>query len=130
MATLQYYGTGKRKSSSARVYMMPGAGEIKVNKRDLADYFPNETQRTVIRSPLVVTDSMGKFDLKVTVDGGGISGQAGAIRLGIAKALLEFSSDLRPRLKKAGMLTRDSRIKERKKYGQKGARKRFQFSKR
>ena len=130
MATLQYYGTGKRKSSSARVYMMPGAGEIKVNKRDLADYFPNETQRTVIRSPLVVTDSMGRFDLKVTVDGGGISGQAGAIRLGIAKALLEFSSDLRPRLKKAGMLTRDSRIKERKKYGQKGARKRFQFSKR
>jgi len=130
LATLQYYGTGKRKSSSARVYMMPGAGEIKVNKRDLADYFPNETQRTVIRSPLVVTDSMGKFDLKVTVDGGGISGQAGAIRLGIAKALLEFSSDLRPRLKKAGMLTRDSRIKERKKYGQKGARKRFQFSKR
>jgi len=130
LATLQYYGTGKRKSSSARVYMMPGAGEIKVNKRGLADYFPNETQRTVIRSPLVVTDSMGKFDLKVTVDGGGISGQAGAIRLGIAKALLEFSSDLRPRLKKAGMLTRDSRIKERKKYGQKGARKRFQFSKR
>jgi len=130
LATLQYYGTGKRKSSSARVYMMPGAGEIKVNKRDLADYFPNETQRTVIRSPLVVTDSMGRFDLKVTVDGGGISGQAGAIRLGIAKALLEFSSDLRPRLKKAGMLTRDSRIKERKKYGQKGARKRFQFSKR
>ena len=130
MATLQYYGTGKRKSSSARVYMMPGAGEIKVNKRDLADYFPNETQRTVIRSPLVVTDSMGRFDLKVTVDGGGISGQAGAIRLGIAKALLEFSSELRPRLKKAGMLTRDSRIKERKKYGQKGARKRFQFSKR
>jgi len=110
--------------------MMPGAGEIKVNKRDLADYFPNETQRTVIRSPLVVTDSMGRFDLKVTVDGGGISGQAGAIRLGIAKALLEFSSELRPRLKKAGMLTRDSRIKERKKYGQKGARKRFQFSKR
>jgi len=130
LATLQYYGTGKRKSSSARVYMMPGAGEIKVNKRDLADYFPNETQRTVIRSPLVVTDSMGRFDLKVTVDGGGISGQAGAIRLGIAKALLEFSSELRPRLKKAGMLTRDSRIKERKKYGQKGARKRFQFSKR
>ena len=130
MATLQYYGTGKRKSSTARVYMVPGAGEIKVNKRELDDYFRNETQRTVIRSPLVVTDSMGRFDLKVTVDGGGVSGQAGAIRLGIAKALLEFNNELRSRLKKAGMLTRDSRIKERKKYGQKGARKRFQFSKR
>jgi len=130
LATVQYYGTGKRKSSTARVYLIPGAGEIQVNKRELADYFRNETQRSVIRSPLTVTDNVGKFDIKITVDGGGISGQAGAIRLGIAKALLEFNTELRPKLKRAGMLTRDSRIKERKKYGQKGARKRFQFSKR
>ena len=130
MATVQYYGTGKRKSSTARVYLIPGSGEIKVNRRELADYFCNETQRTVIRSPLTVTDMVGKFDLRITVDGGGVSGQAGAIRLGIAKALLDFNNELRPKLKRAGMLTRDSRIKERKKYGQKGARKRFQFSKR
>lgn len=130
MATDRFYGTGKRKSSTARVYLMPGTGAIKVNRRELAEYFRNETQRTVIRSPLAVTDNMGKFDVKITVDGGGISGQAGAIRLGIAKALLEFNSELRPKLKRARMLTRDSRIKERKKYGQKGARKRFQFSKR
>jgi len=130
LATVQYYGTGKRKSATARVYLLPGIGDIKVNKLELAEYFRNETQRTVIRSPLTITDNLGKFDLKITVDGGGISGQAGAIRLGIAKALLEFNNELRPRLKRAGMLTRDSRIKERKKYGQKGARKRFQFSKR
>jgi small subunit ribosomal protein S9 len=130
LATVQYYGTGKRKSSTARVYLLPGSGEIKVNRRELADYFCNETQRTVIRSPLTVTDTVGKFDLRITVDGGGVSGQAGAIRLGIAKALLDFNNELRPKLKRAGMLTRDSRIKERKKYGQKGARKRFQFSKR
>ncbi len=130
MTTVQYYGTGKRKSSTARVYLLPGTGEIKVNRRELADYFCNETQRTVIRSPLTITDNLGKFDVRITVDGGGISGQAGAIRLGITKALLEFNSELRPRLKRAGLLTRDSRIKERKKYGQKGARKRFQFSKR
>jgi small subunit ribosomal protein S9 len=109
---------------------MPGTGAIKVNQRELAEYFRNETQRAVIRSPLAATDCMGKFDVRITVDGGGVSGQAGAIRLGIAKALLEFDSELRPKLKRAGMLTRDSRIKERKKYGQKGARKRFQFSKR
>ena len=130
MATLQYYGTGKRKSSTARVYLMPGAGEFKVNRRELAEYFCSETQRTVVRSPLAITDNLGRFDVRVTVNGGGISGQAGAIRLGITKALLEFNGELRPRLKRAGMLTRDSRIKERKKYGQKGARKRFQFSKR
>jgi small subunit ribosomal protein S9 len=130
LATVQYYGTGKRKSSTARVFMVPGSGEIRVNNRELAEYFRNETQRTVIRSPLSVTENVGKFDLKITVDGGGISGQAGAIRLGITKALLEFNNELRPKLKRAGMLTRDSRIKERKKYGQKGARKRFQFSKR
>ncbi len=110
--------------------MVPGSGRITVNSRELSDYFCNETQRTVIRFPLTITDNVGKFDIKSTVSGGGTSGQAGALRLGIAKALLEFNSELRPRLKKAGLLTRDSRIKERKKYGQKGARKRFQFSKR
>jgi small subunit ribosomal protein S9 len=130
LATDQYYGTGKRKSSSARVFMTPGTGRFTVNRRDLSEYFCNETQRTVIRFPLTVTDNLGKFDVKATVRGGGTTGQAGALRLGIAKALLEFNSELRPRLKKAGLLTRDSRIKERKKYGQKGARKRFQFSKR
>ena len=124
------YGTGKRKSSTARVHLIPGAGQITVNKRDLAEYFTNETQRMIIRFPLTITDNLGKFDMKVTVAGGGTTGQAGAIRLGLAKALLEFNAELRPRLKKAGLLTRDSRIKERKKYGQKGARKRFQFSKR
>lgn len=130
MAVDRYYGTGKRKTSTARVYISPGSGEIIVNRRPLADYFPSEVQRTLIRYPLTLTDNMGKFDVRATVDGGGLSGQAGAIRLGIAKALLEFNSELRPKLKKAGLLTRDSRIKERKKYGQKGARKRFQFSKR
>lgn len=130
MAVDRYYGTGKRKTSTARVYISPGSGEIIVNRRRLADYFPSEVQRTLIRHPLTLTDNMGKFDVCATVDGGGLSGQAGAIRLGIAKALLEFNSELRPKLKKAGLLTRDSRIKERKKYGQKGARKRFQFSKR
>jgi len=130
LATDQYYGTGKRKSSTARVYLVPGSGQITVNKRDLDDYFRNETQRTVIRFPLTITDNLGKFDIRASVCGGGTSGQAGAIRLGIAKALLEFNGEFRARLKKAGLLTRDSRIKERKKYGQKGARKRFQFSKR
>jgi len=110
--------------------MVPGTGRITVNKRDLGEYFCNETQRTIIRFPLTITDNLGKFDVKATVRGGGTTGQAGALRLGITKALLEFNSELRPRLKKAGLLTRDSRIKERKKYGQKGARKRFQFSKR
>ena len=130
MATDQYYGTGKRKSSTARVFMVPGSGQISVNKRDLSEYFCNETQRTIIRYPLTITDNVGKFDIRATVAGGGTTGQAGAIRLGITKALIEFNSELRPRLKRAGLLTRDSRIKERKKYGQKGARKRFQFSKR
>jgi len=130
MSTVEYYGTGKRKSSTARVRLIPGEGQVTVNKRNLSEYFKNETQRTVIRYPLAVTDTIGKFDIRALVDGGGTSGQAGAIRLGIAKALLEFNSELRPKLKKAGLLRRDSRIKERKKYGQKGARKRFQFSKR
>jgi small subunit ribosomal protein S9 len=130
MAIDEYYGTGKRKSSTARVRLLPGEGQVKVNKRNLSDYFKDEIQRTVIRYPLAVTDTLGKFDVRALVDGGGTSGQAGAIRLGIANALLQFNSELRPKLKKAGLLRRDSRIKERKKYGQKGARKRFQFSKR
>ena len=130
MAIVEYYGTGKRKSSTARVRLLPGAGQVTINKRELSDYFKNETQRTVIRYPLAVTDNLGKFDIKATVNGGGTSGQAGAIRLGIANALLQFNAELRPKLKRVGLLRRDSRIKERKKYGQKGARKRFQFSKR
>ena len=130
MAIVEYYGTGKRKSSTARVHLLPGAGQVIVNKRDLSEYFKSETQRTVIRYPLAVTDNLGKFDIRAIVSGGGTSGQAGAIRLGIANALLQFNAELRPRLKRAGLLSRDSRIKERKKYGQKGARKRFQFSKR
>ena len=130
MSTVEYYGTGKRKSSTARVHLIPGDGQVTINKRDLSEYFKNETQRTVIRYPLTLTDTIGKFDIRALVDGGGTSGQAGAIRLGIAKALLQFNNELRPALKKAGLLRRDSRIKERKKYGQKGARKRFQFSKR
>jgi small subunit ribosomal protein S9 len=130
MATVEYYGTGKRKSSTARVRLLPGAGQVTINKRELDDYFRSETQRTVIRYPLAVTDNLGKFDIKATVNGGGTSGQAGAIRLGIANALLQFNAELRPKLKRVGLLRRDSRIKERKKYGQKGARKRFQFSKR
>lgn len=130
MAIVEYYGTGKRKSSTARVRLLPGAGQVIVNKRDLGEYFKNETQRTVVRYPLALTDNAGKFDIRAIVSGGGTSGQAGAIRLGIAKALLQFNAELRSRLKKAGLLSRDSRIKERKKYGQKGARKRFQFSKR
>jgi small subunit ribosomal protein S9 len=130
LATGEYFGAGKRKSSTARVRLVPGTGQISVNKRDINEYFRNETQRTVIRYPLTITDNLGKFNVRATVAGGGASGQAGALRLGIAKALLEFNGELRPRLKRAGLLTRDSRIKERKKYGQKGARKRFQFSKR
>jgi len=130
MAIVEYYGTGKRKSSTARVRLIPGEGQVTVNKRILSEYFKGETQRTIIRYPLAVTDTLGKFDIRALVDGGGTSGQAGAIRLGIANALLQFNTELRPKLKKAGLLRRDSRIKERKKYGQKGARKRFQFSKR
>lgn len=130
MAIDEYHGTGKRKSSTARVRLLPGEGQVTVNKRNLSNYFKNEIQRTVIRYPLALTDTLGKFDVRAIVDGGGTSGQAGAIRLGIANALLQFNSELRPKLKKAGLLRRDSRIKERKKYGQKGARKRFQFSKR
>lgn len=127
---VQYYGTGKRKSSTARVFLSPGEGKITVNKRPFDQYFKMHRQRALILQPLVVTDSLNKFDIYVTVDGGGFSGQAGAVRHGIARALLQFNPELRARLKRAGLLTRDPRVKERKKYGQKGARKRFQFSKR
>lgn len=130
MADTQYYGTGRRKTSVARVYLRPGKGEIKVNRRDFEDYFPNEALRMIIRQPLTLTETTENFDVLVNVGGGGISGQAGAVRHGITRALLEFNGDLRPTLKKAGLITRDPRKKERKKYGQKGARARFQFSKR
>ncbi|HUQ33705.1 MAG TPA: 30S ribosomal protein S9 [Pyrinomonadaceae bacterium] len=130
MAEIQYYGTGRRKSSTARVYLRPGAGEVKINKKAFEQYFPNETLRMIIFQPLRLTETVNKFDILVNVDGGGPAGQAGAIRHGITRALMEFNADLRPTLKHAGLVTRDPRIKERKKYGQKGARKRFQFSKR
>ena len=130
MADIQYYGTGRRKTSTARVYLRPGSGNIVVNKREFNSYFPNEALQMIIRQPLSLTDTIGKFDILVNVDGGGTAGQAGAIRHGITRALMEFNADLRPTLKKAGLVTRDPRQKERKKYGQKGARARFQFSKR
>jgi small subunit ribosomal protein S9 len=130
MADIQYYGTGRRKTSTARVYLRPGSGEIKINRRPFDNYFPNEALRMIIRQPLRLTDTAQKFDILVNVDGGGVSGQAGAVRHGITRALMEYNPDLRPTLKKAGLITRDPRKKERKKYGQKGARKRFQFSKR
>ncbi len=130
MAEIQYYGTGRRKTSTARVYLRPGAGDVLVNRKPFDRYFPNETLRMIIRQPLHLTETTNKFDILVNVSGGGPSGQAGAIRHGITRALLEFNADLRPTLKQAGLVTRDPRIKERKKYGRKGARKRFQFSKR
>ncbi|HEV8618515.1 MAG TPA: 30S ribosomal protein S9 [Candidatus Udaeobacter sp.] len=130
MAEIQYYGTGRRKTSTARVYLRPGEGNFQVNRKAFESYFPNETLRMIIRQPLQMTETAGKFDVVVNVAGGGPSGQAGAIRHGITRALIEYNSDLRPTLKQAGLITRDPRIKERKKYGQKGARKRFQFSKR
>lgn len=127
---MQYYGTGRRKTSTARVYLRPGAGAVRVNRKEFEQYFPNETLRMIIRQPLQMTDTANKFDILVNVAGGGPAGQAGAIRHGITRALIEFNADLRPTLKQAGLITRDPRAKERKKYGQKGARKRFQFSKR
>ena len=130
MADIQYYGTGRRKTSTARVYLRPGSGNIIVNRREFDSYFPNEALRMIIRQPLRLTDTVAKFDILVNVDGGGTAGQAGAVRHGITRALMEFNADLRPALKKAGLVTRDPRQKERKKYGQKGARARFQFSKR
>jgi small subunit ribosomal protein S9 len=127
---IQHYGTGRRKEATARVYLRPGSGQITVNRRSFEDYFPNEALRMIIRQPLQLTETGNRFDILVNVDGGGVAGQAGAIRHGIARALLEFNSDLRTRLKRAGFVTRDPRSKERKKYGQRGARARFQFSKR
>ncbi|HXG32025.1 MAG TPA: 30S ribosomal protein S9 [Bryobacteraceae bacterium] len=131
MATLvQYLGTGRRKSAVARVFLRPGKGQITVNHRPFEEYFPTEATRTVVRQPLLATETADKFDVVILADGGGISGQAGAARLGIARALVEFNAELRAKLKELGFLTRDPRKHERKKYGQKGARKRFQFSKR
>jgi small subunit ribosomal protein S9 len=130
VADIQYYGTGRRKTSTARVYLRPGGGTVQVNRKAFESYFPNETLRMIIRQPLNLTETTGKFDVLVNVAGGGPAGQAGAIRHGITRALIEYNPDLRPALKHAGLITRDPRIKERKKYGQKGARKRFQFSKR
>lgn len=127
---VQYYGTGRRKSSTARVYLRPGTGLFQVNKRDLANFFKRESLRLIVNEPFNLTETAGKFDVVVTVDGGGTSGQAGAVKLGISRALLQFDAELRKKLKPACMLTRDSRIIERKKYGQPGARKRFQYSKR
>ena len=126
----QYWGTGRRKTSIARVILRPGEGKVSVNDRAFADHFPSEALRIEVLQPLVATEMGGKFDLVVNAHGGGIHGQAGAARLGIARALLVFNPELRPKLRQGGFLTRDPRAKERKKYGQKGARKRFQFSKR
>lgn len=130
MAEQRFYATGKRKTSIARVYMKPGSGEITINKRTLDEFFGRETSKMMVHQPFELTDNVGKFDIYVNVCGGGASGQAGAIKHGITKALLEADPELRGVLKKAGFITRDSRIKERKKYGRRGARRSFQFSKR
>ena len=130
MSEERYYATGKRKSAVARVWMWPGQGQITINKRPIDDYVKRETAKMVIRQPLELTETLGQYDIYVNVRGGGSSGQAGAIKHGISKALIEINPDFRPVLKKAAFLTRDSRIKERKKYGQRGARARFQYSKR
>jgi small subunit ribosomal protein S9 len=130
LAVIQYYGTGRRKTSTARVFLRPGKGDITVNHRPLEGAFPTEALRSQIKQPLLLTETTEKFDVLATIAGGGVSGQAGALKLGIARALIHYNAELRQRLKQAGFLTRDARIKERKKYGQKGARKRFQFSKR
>ena len=127
---VQYYGTGRRKTSTARVFLRPGTGAISVNGRAFEAFFPREALRTQIRTPLMLTETADKFDILTTVAGGGVSGQAGAVRLGIARALVEYNLELRKKLKAEGLLTRDARAKERKKYGMAGARKRFQFSKR
>ena len=130
MAAVQYYGTGRRKTSTARVFLRPGTGAVTINRRAFEAFFPTEALRTQIRQPLMLTETADKFDILATVAGGGVSGQAGAVRLGIARALVEYNLELRKRLKAEGLLTRDARAKERKKYGMAGARKRFQFSKR
>ena len=130
MATTKYYGTGRRKSSVARVYLVPGTGKVTINKRDIDEYLGLETLKVVVRQPLVATETVDKFDVLVNVKGGGYTGQAGAIRHGIARALLQVDGEYRPTLKAAGFLTRDPRMKERKKYGLKAARRAPQFSKR
>jgi small subunit ribosomal protein S9 len=128
--TVQYYGTGRRKTSTARVFLRPGTGTISVNHRAFDGFFTTEALRMQIRQPFMLTETGDKFDVLATVAGGGVSGQAGAVRLGIARALVEYNAELRKALKNEGLLTRDARAKERKKYGMAGARKRFQFSKR
>jgi small subunit ribosomal protein S9 len=130
VASIQYYGTGRRKHATARVFLRPGAGEIKVNDRTLDDYFKRESLKLIIRQPLLLTETADKFNIHVRIEGGGMAGQAGAIRHGVSRALVDYNRELRPKLKEAGFLTRDSRAKERKKYGQRGARARFQYSKR
>lgn len=130
MATTEFYGTGRRKTSTARVFLRQGKGTIVINRKPLETAFPTETLRLVIRQPLVATENTERFDILATTAGGGVAGQAGALRLGIARALVEYDENLRGTLRKAGFLTRDPRAKERKKYGMAGARKRFQFSKR
>jgi small subunit ribosomal protein S9 len=127
---IQYYGTGRRKTAAARVYLRPGTGSLEVNRKSFDAYFPNEALKMIIRQPLVITETADKFDIYVRVSGGGPTGQAGALRHGIARALVAYNPELRAKLKEAGFLTRDSREVERKKYGRPGARKRFQFSKR
>jgi len=130
VALVQHIGTGRRKRAVARVFLRPGTGVIKVNGRTFEDYFPSDTSRAIVKQPLLLTETADKFDIVITAAGGGPTGQAGAAKMGIARALLEFNIELRAKLKEAGFLTRDARQHERKKYGQKGARKRFQFSKR
>jgi small subunit ribosomal protein S9 len=130
LPSIEYYGTGRRKTSAARVFLRPGTGTITVNHREFENFFPTDSLRTQVRRPLLVTETGDKFDILATVAGGGVNGQAGAVRLGISRALVKFNVELRKQLKKDGLLTSDSRIKERKKYGMAGARKRFQFSKR
>ena len=130
MASAKYYGTGRRKSSVARVYLLPGTGKITINKRDMDDYFGLDTLKLIVRQPLELTETSEKYDVLVNVCGGGFTGQAGAIRHGISRALLKVNEEYKSVLKTEGLLTRDARVKERKKYGRKRARKRFQFSKR
>lgn len=130
MNTTEFYGTGRRKTATARVFLRPGTGEIKVNDHSLEDYFGNDVLKMIVRQPLLLTETAERFDVLATVEGGGVAGQAGALRHGITRALMELDSDLRSRLKAAGFVTRDPRKKERKKYGLRGARARFQFSKR
>ncbi len=130
MASIEYYATGRRKTSTARVFLRPGKGAITINHREFETYFPTDSLRTQVRRPLLLTETGEKFDILATVGGGGINGQAGAVRLAVARALVDYNAELRKQLKKDGLLTSDSRIKERKKYGMAGARKRFQFSKR